>query len=108
MLAILCDGSGSLDARQMRMVKLLDTAWLILEEAKRLARGNMVSLVPISDTAWCQSFRTGRSPKDEEIACFEQAYRTFAGKLNVFLVALGVGDAPGFEQLLDDVVAVSA
>jgi hypothetical protein len=79
----------------------------ILDEAKRLARGDMVYLVLISDIAWNCSFKTRRSGKDEVIVCFEQVYRSFAGKLNVVLVALGVSAATGFEGILDEVITVS-
>jgi hypothetical protein len=175
-LVIACDGSGSLNAQQMKMLKLLASGWLIatertgvqvlaalyhsgtirqgmagplvqwlyhprktpatgrkdavravaavpdsgtgaqsdalsiafiLDEAKRLARGDMVYLVLISDTAWNCSFKTRRSGKDEVIVCFEQVYRSFAGKLNVVLVALGVSAATGFEGILDEVITVS-
>lgn len=176
-LAIACDGSGSLNSDQMKMLKLLASAWLIatersgvqvlaalyhsgtirqgvsgplvqwlyhprktpalgrkdavraiaslpdggtgaqsdalsiafmLDEAKRLARGDTVYLVLLSDTAWNRSFNTQRSGKDEMLACFEQARRTFSGKLHTTMVALGVGGSTGFEAHVDEVIAVSA
>ena len=176
-LVIACDGSGSLNADQMRMLKLLAAAWLIatertgvqvlaglyhsgtirqglsgalvqwlyhprktpaigrkdavraiaslpdsgtgaqsdalsiafmLEEAKRLARGDRVYLVLLSDAAWNRSFNTQRSGKDEVLACFEQARRSFADKLHTTMVALGVSGLTGFEAVVDELITVSA
>ncbi|MGA8055458.1 MAG: hypothetical protein WCA12_16645, partial [Burkholderiales bacterium] len=80
----------------------------MLEEAKRLARGDMVYLVLLSDAAWNRSFNTQRSGKDEVLACFEQARRSFADKLHTTMVALGVSGLTGFEAVVDELITVSA
>lgn len=176
-LVIACDGSGSLNTNQMKMVKILAAAWLnstvksdiqilaglyhsgtirrgltgplvqwiyhpqktpsfsrkeaaralvalpdsgtgvqsdalsiafILDEARRVAKGKMVYLILLSDCAWNRSFNTEKSGKDEVHAYFERAYEDFNKKLHVTLVALGVSGKTGFENFLDNVIAVSA
>lgn len=176
-LVIACDGSGSLNASQMKMMKILSTAYLkstmgtgikmlsalyhsgyvrqnlsgplvqwiyhpkkteasshldavravaslpatgtgaqsdalsitfILNEAQQIARGDMVYLVLISDTAWNSSFNSGKSGKEEVMACFDQAYDQFKGKLHTTLVALGVDKETGFEDRLNSIIPVSA
>lgn len=79
----------------------------ILDEAKKLARGNMVYLTLISDTAWNRSFHTELSGEEEVKALFTQAYERFMGKLHVTLVALGIESETGFEQQLDSVISVA-
>ncbi len=79
----------------------------IMEEARRLARGSMIYLVLITDTAWNQSFRTKKTGKEEVYGYFENAYSVSAGKLHTTLVALGVSNQTGFECLLDAVITVS-
>ncbi len=177
LLVIACDGSGSLNAKQMQLLKLLAAGWLngtvrtrieilaglyhsgairpgvsgplvqwlyhprktpaigrkdaaralvslpfkgtgaqsdalslgfILSEAKQIARGGMVYMILISDTAWNKSFRESKSGFDEVHACFESAYEEFEGKLHTTLVALGVADNTGLEDMLDQVIRVSA
>ena len=80
----------------------------ILSEAKKLARGNMVYLILISDTAWNQSFHGKMTGQEEVYAFFENAYEEFKGKLHTTLVALGVSAETGFEDLLDKVIRVSS
>ncbi len=175
-LAIACDGSGSLNANQMKMLKTLAAGWLvstarsdvqilaglyhsdnirrglsgplvqwiyhpaktpstgrmeavgalvslpdsgtgaqsdalsvafILEEARRIARGSMVYLILLSDTAWNRSFNTEKSGKEEMQCLLQASYEEFKGKLHATLVALGVQGATGFEDLLDAVITVS-
>ena len=175
-LVIACDGSGSLNRDQMKMVKVLAAGWLnstvrsdvlvlaglyhsgrirpgvngplvrwiyhprktpatsrgdamralvsmpntgtgvqsdalslafIMEEARQLARGNMVYLCLISDTAWNRSFHTERGGEEEVRSYFRMAYEEFPGKLHTTLVALGVSGETGFEEALDAVITVS-
>jgi hypothetical protein len=80
----------------------------MLNEAKRLARGQMVYLVLISDCCWCSSFYIDKTPLEEVHGIFENAYKDFNGKLNITLVALGVSGNTGFENLLDKVTVVSS
>jgi hypothetical protein len=79
----------------------------ILEEARRLARGRMIYLILLSDCAWNQSFRIGKSGKEEVLAFFDTLYRDFPGKIHTTLVGLGVQGETGFEKLLERVLAVS-
>jgi hypothetical protein len=79
----------------------------IMEEAKRLARGNMIYMSLISDTAWNKSFNTEKSGKEEVYLYFKAMYEDLPGKLHTTLVALGVSKETGFEDLLDAVILVS-
>jgi hypothetical protein len=175
-LVVACDGSGSLNQNQMKMVKILCAAeanstartqiqflaalyhsgqirkglsgplvqWLyhpektpaasrldavralvslpasgtgaqsdalslafILEEAGRLARGDMIYLIVLSDTAWNRSFRTDRDGRQEVQELFRGLYESKSHKLHTTLVALGVSEETGFEDLLDRVITVS-
>ena len=175
-LVIACDGSGSLNSKQMQMVKLLSASYLgatrktdlkllaalyhsgtiregvsgplvrwiyhpkkssstsvrqqalravaslpdsgtgvqadalslsfILDEAKQLARGKMIYLILISDTAWNRSFRTSLSGQEEVYTFFKNSYTEMQDRLNTTLVALGVEAETGFEDLLDTVIPV--
>ncbi|MDY6988906.1 MAG: hypothetical protein SWQ30_12720 [Thermodesulfobacteriota bacterium] len=176
-LVIACDGSGSLDDDQMKMVKILAAGWLsataksdvqvlaglyhsghirkgvsgplvqwiyhphktpalsprdacrclvslpdtgtgvqsdalslafIMEEAQRLAKGTMIYLILLSDTEWNRSFDTEKDGEEEVYAYFESAYEALPGKLHTTLVALGVSEETGFEDLLDKVITVSS
>lgn len=175
-MAIACDGSGSLEASQMRMLKILTASWLnstartdvrmlaglytsdhvrngvmgpvvdwiyhphktpatsrtdavravaalpesgqgvqsdalsiafIMEEAKKLARGRTIYLILLTDCAWNRSFDTQKSGYDEVRSLFETLYRDLREKLHVTLVALGVSEPTGMEDLLDKVIAIS-
>ncbi|MBM4088962.1 MAG: hypothetical protein FJ276_05940 [Planctomycetes bacterium] len=176
-LLIACDGSGSLSAQQMSMLKVLATAWLnstvktqvqvlaalyhsgdvrknltgplvqwiyhphktqatsrrdaartlvslpksgtgcqsdalsiafLLEEARRLARGRMVYLILLTDTAWNVSFHIGKTGKEEMLDLLTEAIGESAGRLHVTLVALGPSQTTtGFEEVVDKVIHVS-
>ena len=175
-LLLACDASGSLDADDMKMVKILATSWLnstiksdvqvlaglyhsghirdglsgplvqwmyhpvktpavsridaaralvslpergtgvqsdalsltfMLEEARQLARGNMIYLILLSDTAWNRSFSTEKDGFQEVATLFENVYEEYGDKLHATLVALGVSEETGLEELLDRVIRVS-
>ena len=80
----------------------------MLNETKRLARGQMVYLVVISDCCWNRSFYINKTASEEVHGIFENAYKDFNGKLNITLIALGVSANTGFENLLDKVTVVSS
>jgi hypothetical protein len=174
-LLIACDGSASLNVRQVRMLKVLTAAWLsstagsriqilaglyhsgmirsgisgpliqwiyhpyktpaisrrdaaralvalpdegtgaqsdalslsfMLEEAYRVARGKMVYAILISDCAWNRSFHTPMDGKEEVCSVIQKVQEDHAGRLHATLVALGVEEKTGFENLLDNVIAV--
>jgi len=79
----------------------------ILKEARQIARGSMVYLILITDTAWNRSFNTEKDGKGEMLCLFKSVYEEFQGKLHATLVALGVQGATGFEEILDSVIPVS-
>jgi hypothetical protein len=78
----------------------------MLDEARSLARGRMVYLIVISDCKWNRSFDTGQEGQEEVYNLFLSAYDKCADKLHTTLVALGVEDKTGFEDLLDKVITV--
>ena len=80
----------------------------ILNEARQIARGNMIYLIVISDTAWNRSFDNEKSGFEEVRSYFENVYDEMGDKLHTTLVALGVSTETGFEDLLDRVIAVSS
>ena len=175
-LLLACDASGSLDADDMKMVKILATSWLnstiksdvqvlaglyhsgqirdglsgplvqwmyhpvktpavsrvdaaralvslpergtgvqsdalslafMLEEARQLARGNMVYLILLSDTAWNRSFSTEKDGFQEVATLFDNVYEKYGDRLHSTLVALGVSEETGLEDILDRVICVS-
>ena len=175
-LVIACDGSGSLNENQMKLLKILAAGWLdstaktgikvlaalyhsgtirenvsgplvqwmhhpqktmatgkreairavaslpdtgtgvqsdalsiafIMDEARRLARSEMIYFILISDTAWNISFPGSRDGGAEVYAYFNNIYKTIPGKLHVTLVGLGISEETGFEKLLDKVIRVS-
>jgi hypothetical protein len=176
-LLIACDGSGSLNAQQIGMLKVLAAAWLnstvqsgvqvlaalyhsgeirrglsgplvqwiyhprktpatgrkdaaralvslpnsgtgcqsdalsvafLLDEARTLARGRMVYLILLTDTAWNRSFNTSKDGKQEMLDLLQTAYDESSGKLHVTLVALGLTQPDtGFENIVDKVLTVS-
>jgi hypothetical protein len=175
LLLLACDGSASLDRRQMKMTKLLAASWLastartrvqvlaalynsqpisprvngplvnwiyhaektpaanqfeairavaalpqkgtgmqadapsiqlLMDEAQRLSRGRSIYLVLISDTKWNCSVG-GESGYAEVRAVLEEQIRQLKERLHVTLVALGVDDDTGFEDVVDAVVRVS-
>lgn len=177
LLVIACDGSGSLNTAEMKMLKLLTVGWLestaksrirvlaalyhsgqarkqitgplvqwiyapktslarnsldavravamlpdsgtgmqsdalslgfILQEARRLAGGEMIYLVVISDCQWNQSFHMDLTGHQEVLSLFEHAVQDLPGRLHTTLVALGVSGPTGFESVLDAVIPVSA
>ncbi len=79
----------------------------ILNEAKQIARGNMIYMIVISDTAWNRSFSTKKNGFEEVRSFFEIAHDEMKGKLHTTLVALGVSQKTGFEDLLDRIITVS-
>jgi hypothetical protein len=79
----------------------------IMEEARRIARGNMIYLILLTDTVWNRSFNTPKTGYEEVSAYFHKAYDEFAGKLHTTLVALGVSKKTGLEDILDAVITVS-
>jgi len=79
----------------------------MIEEARKIARGRMVYLVLISDCAWNRSFMTEMSGQEEVYNYFQWAYDEFGDKLHTTLVALGVENETGFEDLLDKVIKIS-
>ncbi|MBE9545417.1 MAG: hypothetical protein IMF02_13040, partial [Proteobacteria bacterium] len=80
----------------------------ILNEARQIARGNMIYMIVISDTAWNRSFNIEKSGFEEVRCIFENAYDEMEGKLHATLVALGISGETGFEDLLDRVITVSS
>jgi hypothetical protein len=84
----------------------LSLAFLI-EEARKIARGRTVYLVLITDCAWNRSFMKEMSGQDEVYNYFQWAYDEFGDKLHTTLVALGVENETGFENLLDKVIKIS-
>lgn len=175
-LVIACDGSGSLNENQMKLLKILAAAWLdstaktgirvlaalyhsgtirenvsgplvqwmyhpqktmatgkreairavaslpdtgtgvqsdalsiafIMDEARRLARSEMIYFILISDTAWNISFPGSMDGGTEVYAYFKNIYKTIPAKLHVTLVGLGISEETGFEELLDKVITVS-
>jgi hypothetical protein len=79
----------------------------LLDEARKIARGRMVYLVLITDCAWNRSFNTEMSGQEEVYSYLEWAYNEFGDKLHTTLVALGVENETGFENLLDKVIKIS-
>jgi hypothetical protein len=79
----------------------------MLEEARKIARGRTVYLVLITDCAWNRSFMTEMSGQEEVYNYFQWAYDEFGEKLHTTLVALGVENETGFENLLDKVIKIS-
>jgi len=80
----------------------------ILNEARQIARGNMIYLIVISDTAWNRSFNSQKSGFEEVRSYFESVYDEMKDKLHTTLVALGGSTETGLEDLLDRVIAVSS
>jgi hypothetical protein len=80
----------------------------ILEEAKKIAMGNMIYFIVLSDIAWNRSFNTEMEGKEEVYSFFQNAYEQLEGKLHTTLVGLGVSGKTGFEDLLDKVITVSS
>jgi hypothetical protein len=177
LLLIACDGSSSLDEKQMHMVKLLCTSYIestvksqiqimaalyhsgkvkngarsplirwifhpqksplasrkegvravaalpesggtgvqsdalslsfLLDEGKRIARGNLIYLVLITDAAWNRSFNIEKTGEEEVRFVLEKAYDELAGKLNVTLIALGVTGKTGLDDLVQKTITVS-
>jgi hypothetical protein len=175
-LLLACDASGSLDADEMKMVKILAASWLnstvrsdiqvlaglyhsglirdglsgplvqwmyhpvktpavsridaaralvslpgrgtgvqsdalslafMIEEARQLARGSMIYLILLSDTAWNRSFSSEKDGYQEVAALFENARGEYGDRLHSTLVALGVSEGTGLEEFLDKVICVS-
>lgn len=79
----------------------------LLQEGRRLAKGSMVYLVLITDSAWNRSFHMELSGKEEVRAVFKNAYEEFAGKLDTTVIALGVSEETGLEDMVQKVIAVS-
>ena len=79
----------------------------LLEEARKIARGRIVYLVLITDCVWNRSFMTEMSGQEEVYNYFQWAYDEFGDKLHTTLVALGVENETGFENLLDKVIKIS-
>jgi len=79
----------------------------MLEEARKIARGRIIYLVLISDCAWNRSFMTEMNGQEEVYNYFQWAYDEFEDKLHTTLVALGVENETGFEDLLDKVIKIS-
>jgi Mg-chelatase subunit ChlD len=62
----------------------------VLNEAKKLARNNMTYLVLLTDAKWNQSYKQklkDLSATEEVSGTFENAYKEFAGKLDVTIIA---------------------
>jgi hypothetical protein len=79
----------------------------MLEEARKIAKGRTIYLVLITDCAWNRSFMTEMSGQEEVYNYFQWAYDEFGDKLHTTLVALGVENETGFEDLLDKVIKIS-
>jgi hypothetical protein len=79
----------------------------MLDEARQIARGKMVYLIIITDCKWNQSFRTGKSGRQEVYSFFRKAYKESFDKLHITFVALGVSGKTGFEEMLDRIINVS-
>jgi hypothetical protein len=79
----------------------------MLEEARTLARGKMIYLILISDTAWNRCSQRANSGEEEMVTLFSAAAEEFSGRLHTTLVALGVTKECGLETLVDRMVTVS-
>jgi hypothetical protein len=79
----------------------------ILNEARQLARGSMIYMVVISDTAWNRSFNTEKGGFEEVCAFFETAQDETGKKLHTTLVALGKTVDTGLEHVLDKIITIS-
>jgi hypothetical protein len=79
----------------------------MLDEARRIARGRTVYLVLISDCAWNRSFMTKMNGQEEVYTYLQSAYEEFEDKLHTTLVALGVENETGFEELMDKIIKIS-
>lgn len=79
----------------------------ILQEAKRLARGNMIYLILLTDCVWNRSFHSEKSGLEEVHSLLETFYDDFSGKLHTTLVALGSKGETQFEDILDKVICIS-
>lgn len=79
----------------------------ILQEAEKVARGNAIYLVLISDCCWNYSHRSQMTGYEEVRNYFEQRYEDMAGKLHTTLVALGVEEQTRLEDIMDKVIPVS-
>jgi hypothetical protein len=82
------------------------TLQFLLDEAQRLSRGRSIYLVLMSDTKWIRSLG-GESGYAEVRAVLEDHIQRLKERLHVTLVALGVNDETGFEDVVDAVVRVS-
>jgi hypothetical protein len=78
----------------------------LLDEALRLSRGRSIYLVLMSDTKWVRSVG-GETGYAEVRAVLEDHIGRLGDRLHVTLVALGVNDDTGFEDVVDAVVRVS-
>jgi len=174
LLAIACDGSGSLNAGQMQMLKTLTGSWLLatvksdvrvmaglyhsgairsgvtgplvqwlahphktpaignrdavrglvalpesgtgaqadalslsflMEEARKLT-GGTVYLIHITDCQWNRSFHTDRTGEDEVRALLGY-WRKDPRPLHITLVALGVSETTGLEDLVDQTITIA-
>jgi hypothetical protein len=80
---------------------------LILSEAEALARGSMIYLVLISDTAWNRSFPHAGMSGAQEVEHVLKGFIDGPAELHTTLVGVGVEGMTGFEQLVDKVLLVS-
>lgn len=80
---------------------------LILDEAQALARGAMVYLVLISDTAWNRSFPQAAMSGAQEVEHVLKGFYNGPAKLHTTLVGVGVEGMTGFERIVDKVLLVS-
>jgi hypothetical protein len=79
----------------------------MLEEARALARGKMIYLILISDTAWNRCSPKANSGEEEMVTLFSAAADEFGNRLHTTLVALGITRECGLEGLVDQMVTVS-
>lgn len=79
----------------------------MLEEARKIAKGRTIYLVLITDCAWNRSFMNEMSGHEEVYNYFQWAYDELGDKLHTTLVALGVKNKTGFEDLLNKVINIS-
>ncbi len=78
----------------------------LLDEARDLARGQMVYLVLLTDCAWNRSFDGGRTGREEVLSFFEHAGRKYGKTLRKTLIALGVDWETGLEDLFEQVLRI--
>lgn len=79
----------------------------MLEEARKIAKGRVIYLILITDCAWNRSLRTEMSGREEVYNYFQAVYQDLEDKLHTTMVALGVENETGFEDLLDNVIKIS-